>query len=154
MDTPMDILDLVPDNSHIYVVGALVRDSKGRVYVHRRSLTRKLFPGCWDVIGGHVEQAETLREALAREIREETSWTLDRVIRCVHQFDWVAAGVPRREYDFLVTIKGDLDRPVLETGKHDEFSWVTPSTLDRLLENREPDDRDIRDMVAAALNAA
>lgn len=54
------------------VVGALIADSADRVFVQKRSTNRRLFPGCWDIAGGHVEPGEMLEQALAREIREET----------------------------------------------------------------------------------
>jgi 8-oxo-dGTP pyrophosphatase MutT (NUDIX family) len=40
------------------VVGLLVVRGHGpdrQVFAQRRSLTRKLFPGCWDLVGGHLE---------------------------------------------------------------------------------------------------
>lgn len=153
MTNDMDNLDLVPDSGRIYVVGALVTDSAGRVYAHRRSLECKLFPGCWDVIGGHVESGETLREALVREVREETGWELRDVVRCLKEFEWSADGVVRYETDYLVTVAGDLTNPRLEDGKQDKFAWFTRETLGTLLENREEGDRAIYDMVEAALNA-
>lgn len=49
-------------------MGALIRDDRNRVYVHRRSASRRLLPGTWDVVGGHVEAGETPQQALARDI--------------------------------------------------------------------------------------
>ncbi len=40
------------------VVGLLVLRGRGsdlRIFAQSRSLTRKLFPGCWDFVGGHLE---------------------------------------------------------------------------------------------------
>ena len=34
------------------------------------------FKGCWHLIGGHVEENETLKEALKREFKEETNLTV------------------------------------------------------------------------------
>src|SRR5690606_23260736 len=56
------------------VVGALIADDQGRIYLQRRSLSRALFPGSWDLVGGHAEEGEDVRKALAREVREETGW--------------------------------------------------------------------------------
>ena len=50
------------------VVGALIRNAQGRVFVQKRAPDRRLFPSCWDVVGGHVEANEGLYDALAREI--------------------------------------------------------------------------------------
>ena len=35
--------------------------------------TTEPFKGCWHIIGGHVEEGETLTEALRREYKEETN---------------------------------------------------------------------------------
>ena len=42
------------------------------VLVMRRSLTRRLFPGKVNGVGGHVEAGEDVAAAAAREIKEET----------------------------------------------------------------------------------
>jgi ADP-ribose pyrophosphatase YjhB (NUDIX family) len=52
------------------LVGAvLVR--QGRILLGRRSPEKRLCPGMWDVIGGHVEAWETYEQGLRRELREE-----------------------------------------------------------------------------------
>jgi 8-oxo-dGTP pyrophosphatase MutT (NUDIX family) len=88
------------------VVGALIRDPEGRIFVLKRAPTRELFPGCWDLPGGHVEPGESLAQALRREIREETGWELIRIRALVHRFDWDAGPSGRvtkkREFHFLV----------------------------------------------------
>jgi len=122
------------------VVGAVVTDGHGRAYVQRRSMARPLLPGCWDLVGGHVEAGETVSEALTREVREETGWCLQRIGPVVACLDWEAGGVLRREIDLLVTVEGDLDHPVLEAGKHDLGRWLRADETDALLERRDPDD--------------
>jgi 8-oxo-dGTP pyrophosphatase MutT (NUDIX family) len=110
------------DGVHL-IVGALVlRD--GRLFAHRRAYDRKLFPGCWDVPGGHVESGETLYEALVRELLEETGWRLDEVLGLATGFDWANGDHPMREYDFVVTVKGN-SAAVLEEGKAIEGTWVS-----------------------------
>lgn len=130
------------------VVGALVTDGAGRIYVQRRSLTRAVFPGCWDLVGGHAEARESVLGALARELREETGWTLDEVGPVVEVLVWEAGGVARSEVDFLVTATGDLLRPRLEPDKHSEGRWLAADELAVLLEGRKPDDRWVHDVVA------
>jgi len=131
-------------------VGAFIRDGRNRVYVHRRSPTRRLFPGIWDVVGGHVEHGETWEEALAREIEEETGWWLRRIETQLADWRWEYAGVARHERDYLVEVDGDLAAPVLEEGKHDAYAWVGPDNLDLMMEGRTDGDRRLRDLVAMA----
>ncbi|WP_244945324.1 NUDIX hydrolase [Couchioplanes caeruleus] len=127
------------------VAGALVVDDEGRMFFQRRSAERKLFPNTWDIVGGHVEPGETVTEALARELFEETGWRLAAVLGIAGEHTWTGDdGVDRRETDFLVRVEGDLSRPRLEEGKHTECRWLGPDELAVLDENRELDDGIIR----------
>jgi mutator protein MutT len=45
------------------------------VLLARRSPHRSTYPGLWSFPGGHVEQGETLAEALVREVQEEVGVT-------------------------------------------------------------------------------
>jgi 8-oxo-dGTP diphosphatase len=139
------------------VVGALVRDAQGRVFVHRRGPNRTFLPNGWDVLGGHVESGETLLDALAREIQEESGWRLVGAPRLIHVADWetVEGEVPnrRREFDFLVDVEGDLTEPRLEWPQHTEYRWVGRADLGLLDENAGRDDGIVRRIVEIALNA-
>ncbi|WP_202874257.1 GNAT family N-acetyltransferase [Kribbella albertanoniae] len=129
-------------------VGALIRDERGRVYVHRRTADRRLLPGQWDVVGGHVEVGETPEQALAREVEEETGWTVREVLGIVSDWEWELEGRVRRELDYLITVDGDLGRPRLEVGKHDASAWVGVDDLELLMVGRTDGDRRLRDIVA------
>ncbi len=84
------------DSSRVTCVGALIRDDRNRVYVHRRSPSSRLLPGTWDVVSGQVEAGETPRQALAREIAEETGWRLRRIEAEVADWEWSHDGITRR----------------------------------------------------------
>ena len=50
----------------------LVRDAEGRVLIHRRSESKDLWPGWWDIaVGGVVGAGETYAAAARRELFEE-----------------------------------------------------------------------------------
>jgi RimJ/RimL family protein N-acetyltransferase len=133
------------------VVGALIRDSRNRLYAHRRTASRKLLPGTWDVVGGHVEPGETPEQALGREIEEETGWRLRRIEAEFATWDWEHHGVLRHEIDYLVEVDGDLAAPRLEEGKHDACAWVGPGNLELMMAGRTDGDRRLRDIVARAV---
>lgn len=137
------------------MVGALIVN-EGRVFVHRRGPQRAFLPNCWDIAGGHVESGETLLDALEREVHEETGWHLAAERRLVETSDWQTdrddPATARREFDFLVTVDGDLVRPRLEIPKHTEYRWVGPDDLEILDENRGKDDGAIRRLVVLALS--
>ena len=136
-------------------VGAIIRDARGRVFVHRRGPDRRFLPGCWDLVGGHLEPGEDLLAALRREVEEETGWRLRGSPQLVHVEDWVTDGrdgpEPHREFDFFVDVDGDLDRPRLERPKHIEFRWIGTGETAILDENRGMDGGFIRRIVEMAL---
>jgi 8-oxo-dGTP diphosphatase len=89
------------ERSERVAVGAIIVDDEGRVFVHRRGYDRALFPGCWDIPGGHVEGEETPLETLAREVQEETGWRVAHVVAELGESVRTGDdGVVRREYDY------------------------------------------------------
>ena len=129
-------------------MGAFVRDDRHRVYVHRRTSDRRVYPGVWDVVGGHLDAGEAPEQALARELEEETGWRLRRIEAVIADWEWEWDGVVRRELDYLVEIDGNLDAPRLEEGKHDAYAWVGLDNPDLLMDGRTDGDRRLRDIVA------
>ncbi len=136
--------------SQLTCVGALIRDDRNRIYAHRRTANRRLFPGVWDFVGGHVEPGESPEQALARELKEETGWSLRRIEALIADWQWEHDGVVRRELDYLVEVDGDLSAPQLEPGKHDAYAWIGLDNLDQMMVGRTDGDRRVRNVVAKA----
>ncbi len=131
-------------------VGALIRDGENRVYVQRRGQQRRLLPGAWDIVGGHVEEGETPEAALAREIREETGWTLRRIEAVIADWEWQHDGVIRRELDYLVEVSGDLGQPRLDPSEHDRCDWVSFRDTDFLRQGQDGGNGRLWDIIARA----
>lgn len=55
------------------VDGVYIKD--GKILLLKRAV--KPFKGCWHLTGGHVEENETLKDALKREFREETGLEIE-----------------------------------------------------------------------------
>ncbi|KFG76366.1 NUDIX hydrolase [Streptomyces mutabilis] len=101
MSAADEILDVVDENDHVvgqarrgdvYAGGLChrcvfvwVRDAGGRVFVHRRTATKLVFPSLYDMfVGGVVGAGESYDDAALREAEEELGVT----------------GLPRPEYLF------------------------------------------------------
>lgn len=110
-----------------------------------------MFPGCWDIAGGHVEDGESVTDALRREIHEETGWQLSRVLRLVTAMCWEAGGRRRLELDYAVEASGDLERPRQDPSEHVAWRWIDAAQLPLLLERRDPVDKAVHDIVELAL---
>lgn len=67
------------------IVFVIVENSKGRVLLHKRAPGMRLFPGRWDIAGGHVDVSPDYMESAKLELREEVGITglglaqLDRI---------------------------------------------------------------------------
>jgi 8-oxo-dGTP diphosphatase len=136
-------------------VGAIIVDDHGRVFVHRRGFDRELFPGCWDIPGGHVEPGEGTLDALSREIHEETGWRLERIVAELGEQVWTGDdGIERHERDYVVEVGGDLSAPRLEQPHHVDWAWVSLEELDELIDDRVPNQALVRELVARGVAAA
>jgi 8-oxo-dGTP diphosphatase len=136
------------------VTGGVIFSPDNTVFVQKRSAHKLLFPGAWDLVGGHAEPGETLQESLHREILEETGWKVKDITHLIQQVDWSSekAGeeIYRREFDFIVSVEGDLLHPIMESENFSEWRWIRPEDTPILAENRPQNDNFIQKVVEAA----
>jgi 8-oxo-dGTP pyrophosphatase MutT (NUDIX family) len=140
------------DSNKQLVATALIPDGFGRIFVQQRTMTRRMFPGCWDLVGGHVEENEDTISALKREIREETGWILRTILHEISTKPWSDGPNEYEERQFIVDVDGDQQKPVLEAGKVSGWMWVDRTNVEKLKENRQPGDQLIYDSVLEALD--
>src|SRR5262249_10880236 len=87
-----------PNRPFLAVSAAIIRD--GRVLIVRRA--RPPAQGIYTLPGGVVEAGETLHEAVIREIREETSMTIEPVALAGHREAIVRDKEGRVERHFII----------------------------------------------------
>lgn len=151
MRTPPDLKVPIPVTGERWIVGAVIHDGRGRIFVQKRGEERPLFPGAWDLVGGHLEPGEGILQCLDREVREETGWSVDRVVADLGVMTWTGDdGTERHEIDYLVEVDGDLDGPVIEAGLHLDPRWVDREAALTLLDGSHPSDELVRQVVDRA----
>ena len=108
----------------IVVVGAML-EQEGKYLITQRSPSASL-PLLWEFPGGKVEEGETDREAVVRELKER----LGIVVVAGEQAMHVTHAYPDYDIDFRVfrcrQVGGEINRAQV----HD-FRWVAPSELDK-----------------------
>jgi len=62
---------LADDEYHLTVLGVIVRPD-GKFLITKRVMTKSWAPGWWEVSGGGVRAGEASRDAVIREVKEET----------------------------------------------------------------------------------
>jgi len=114
--------------ARLFTVGLVVRDGDAVLVLKRRA--DDFLPNVWEIPGGHVDPGETLAEAAARELQEETGWRLVTLGRLVDWFDYVGEGdQPTRQWDFEVA--ADRSTPLVHP-EHQAARWVTIETYHEL----------------------
>jgi len=106
-----------------YACAIPVRD--GRILLGRRAPHRKAYPDRWDVIGGRVEDGETVAQALVRELGEE----IGIVPVAWEELCSVVDAGPRERgeatYHMHVVHAWTGDGPVMLNDEHTALAWFT-----------------------------
>ena len=108
------------------VLTGIIR-SKDLFLAVKRNENDDLFPGAWEFPGGHLEEGETLKEGLARELKEEIGFDEEFVPIITHYTDEVKAKnnelVHDLEIDFIINAN-KKDITVVLSEEHCDYKWV------------------------------
>jgi isopentenyldiphosphate isomerase len=118
-------------------VFVLVRDSAGRIFVHRRTDTKLTFPGAYDMfVGGVVGAGESYDEAALRESEEELGVSgLDGPTPLFRfRYEYPADGSAWWAGVYEVRCDLPVHPQVEEIAWHD---WISPAGLERMLARGE-----------------
>jgi 8-oxo-dGTP diphosphatase len=133
-----------PDRPYLAVSAAIVRN--GKVLVVRRAHQPAL--NLYTLPGGAVEAGETLMDAVAREVREETSLKVEPVVLAGHREVIARDAQGRVERHFVIlcfAARWLAGEPVLNE-ELDDARWLAPAELS-VLQTTEG----LAEIVAAAI---
>ena len=73
--------EIYAENLYNYrVVNVFIVNSKGEIWVPRRTVNKKIFPLCLDMsVGGHVKSGETYEDALKHETKDEINVDIEKM---------------------------------------------------------------------------
>ena len=127
MKTKIVLTGILKDNDLLLVV--------------KRNESDNLFPGSWEFPGGHLEDGETLKEGLKRELKEEIGFTEEFEPLITHYYDEVKEKngdiVHDLEIDFIINV----DRSKIDiklSDEHCDYKWVTKDSeyLDEFIKSK------------------
>jgi isopentenyldiphosphate isomerase len=142
------------DNLPHLVVAVLVRDPAGRIYVHRRTDSKDVFPGMHDCFAaGCLQAGEEVEAAALREVAEELG-VVGAALRPLSVQRYADAATRHVCHAFEVTYGGPITHQAEEVAWG---GWLTPAELrDRLADPSwpfVPDGRALIEPWLAALGA-
>ncbi len=115
------------------VVCVWVYDGRGNLLLTRRA-KEKSFPGTWENSGGAARAGETSRQAIARELFEETGIRAEE-----GEFEYLGSDRDAHtHYDFYCLPRQiALLDVVLQPGETDDVKWADFQEIHRMIEAKE-----------------
>jgi len=115
-------------------VHVLVYNSKGQVFLQKRSMNKDRQPGLWDSSSsGHVDSGEDYDPCTVRELREELGLVVSEPPKRLFKID--ACWETDQEFVWIYRCESDgpfeLNKEEIETG-----GWFTPAEVDRWMAER------------------
>ncbi len=112
-------------------VKAFIKNPQGKYLLLKRA---KPYPGGiklkWDIPGGRIIPGETLFEALAREIKEETGMRImSEPVLLTAQDILRVEGKHTVRLTYIVDVKGDIR---LSPEEHSEFGWFSVEEMEKI----------------------
>ncbi len=115
------------------VVCVWVYDGNGKILLTRRA-PQKTYAGTWENSGGAAKAGETSRQAIVRELFEETGIRAEE-----SEFELLGSSRDRTAfYDYYCLRKNvPLEQIVLQPGETDGARWVTFEEIHGLIDRKE-----------------
>ena len=115
-----------------YVDGLLIND-KNQLLILRRANYMKNFGGKWGVVGGSIEKNESSKDAILREIKEETGYKL--TWNEEHEMKFLTSKVHQNgsSTDYWL-IKLEIDPEINISREHSKYEWID---INNIIEDRK-----------------
>ena len=109
------------------IAGVLIRDNQ--ILLLKRTKKRESYPNKWNVLSAKIEEDESPRKCLDREIKEEIGITRYEIIKEAKPYIDIQKEGKWLVYPYLCRImEGEIK---LDKKEHDIYEWISISDLDR-----------------------
>ena len=113
MDTKIVLTGILKDDNEFLIV--------------KRNENDELYPGAWEFPGGHLENGETIKDGLKRELFEEIGFNEEFDPIITHYYDEIKNKnsnlIYNLEIDFIINVnKNDIN--VILSNEHCDYKWV------------------------------
>ena len=113
MDTKIVLTGILKDDNEFLIV--------------KRNENDELYPGAWEFPGGHLENGETIKAGLKRELFEEIGFNEEFDPIITHYYDEIKNKngnlIYNLEIDFIINVnKNDIN--VILSNEHCDYKWV------------------------------
>lgn len=109
------------------ILTGIIKD-KDQLLIVRRSLDDKSYPGTWEFPGGHLDDNETIKEGLKRELFEEIGFDMDFEPIITNYTDELKVKNNETklsiEIDFIINVNKE-EVEIKLSNEHIDFKWVT-----------------------------
>ena len=111
------------------VVTGILRDRTTKLLLAvKRSVNDEKYAGAWEFPGGHVEEGESLQDAIKRELDEEIGYELDEEFKIVNYSEEIKSKnditTHNIELDFLIDV--DMNKVDVKLSfEHEDYKWVS-----------------------------
>ncbi len=154
-----EILDLVNENDEVIgtisrsemyaqqlhtirVVNCFIKNSEGKLWIPRRTPTKKSFPSALDFsVGGHVSSGETYEEAFKKEAWEELAIDITKT-----NYKIVGTMNPHTDAVGAFMTVYEIESDIVPEYNHEDFTeyfWLTPEEILTKLENGDTSKSDL-----------
>lgn len=115
------------------IVCVWVYDGRGKILMTRRA-PEKSFPGTWENSGGAAQAGETSRQAIARELYEETGIRANP-----EEFELLDSRRDRDAFFDFYSLRDTtpLEKIVLQPGETSDVKWVTFKEIHQMIRKRQ-----------------
>lgn len=129
----------------VRVVNAFLVNSRGELWVPRRTAHKRMFPNCLDMsVGGHVDSGEDYLSCFKREAQEELNLNVD--LMTWRELGYYTPTDGLNTFMRVYEIRSDL-APDYNPDDFTEAFWLTPAQVLERIAGGDPAKGDLAELV-------